>query len=279
MGCQKLQYYSAQIPFYLWNPEPVKERAENVVQMWLSVDPMADKYPNLSPYNYCMNNPIMLIDPNGDSTRYYYKGQLLGTTYDSHNDAIVDYSMWDKETVMARYNTSMAEIDAKGVDKASGDLRKLGVVYELDQFDTYMNEADTRSNPQFPGYQIESLSYIYLTGSMEAGYKAVLGPEDITGTKQYPAGSPGNVDRYFLNADKIHFGPRFPNISKSTIHNHANSGEPMFDGPFTYADNPSGADITIARSMSLLSIVYSPTRIYFHNSSSWFYIPRTGRRF
>ncbi|PKO97546.1 MAG: hypothetical protein CVU14_10755, partial [Bacteroidetes bacterium HGW-Bacteroidetes-9] len=67
MGCQKLQYYSAQIPFYLWNPEPVKERAENVVQMWLSVDPMADKYPNLSPYNYCMNNPIMLIDPNGDS--------------------------------------------------------------------------------------------------------------------------------------------------------------------------------------------------------------------
>ena len=34
---------------------------------WLSVDPMADKYPSLSPYNYCALNPIRVIDPNGDS--------------------------------------------------------------------------------------------------------------------------------------------------------------------------------------------------------------------
>ena len=33
--------------------------------MWLSVDPMADKYPNVSPYNYCMWNPIKMIDPDG----------------------------------------------------------------------------------------------------------------------------------------------------------------------------------------------------------------------
>ncbi len=35
--------------------------------MWLSVDPMADKYPNISPYNYCMWNPIVLVDPNGEN--------------------------------------------------------------------------------------------------------------------------------------------------------------------------------------------------------------------
>ena len=33
--------------------------------MWLSVDPLADKYPNISPYNYCMWNPIKLVDLNG----------------------------------------------------------------------------------------------------------------------------------------------------------------------------------------------------------------------
>jgi hypothetical protein len=65
MGCLKLQYYSAQIPFYPWNPEPVKERAENVVQMWLSVDPMAEKHPEMSPYNYCSLNPVIRFDPNG----------------------------------------------------------------------------------------------------------------------------------------------------------------------------------------------------------------------
>ena len=34
---------------------------------WLEVDPLAKKYPGLSPYNYASNNPSCIIDPNGDS--------------------------------------------------------------------------------------------------------------------------------------------------------------------------------------------------------------------
>ena len=33
--------------------------------MWLSVDPMADKYPSISPYAYCAWNPIKLVDSDG----------------------------------------------------------------------------------------------------------------------------------------------------------------------------------------------------------------------
>ena len=36
-----------------------------LMTMWLSVDPMADKYPSLSPYNYCAWNPVKLVDPDG----------------------------------------------------------------------------------------------------------------------------------------------------------------------------------------------------------------------
>ena len=32
---------------------------------WLSVDPMADKYPSISPYGYCAWNPVKLVDPDG----------------------------------------------------------------------------------------------------------------------------------------------------------------------------------------------------------------------
>ncbi|MGG9972492.1 SpvB/TcaC N-terminal domain-containing protein [Ferruginibacter sp. SUN002] len=33
--------------------------------LWLSVDPKAEKYPDVSPYNFCLNNPLRLLDPNG----------------------------------------------------------------------------------------------------------------------------------------------------------------------------------------------------------------------
>ncbi len=33
--------------------------------LFLSVDPLADKYPSISPYAYCAWNPVKLVDPNG----------------------------------------------------------------------------------------------------------------------------------------------------------------------------------------------------------------------
>ena len=36
------------------------------LSIWLSVDPMAAKYASLSPYTYCTNNPVKLVDPNGE---------------------------------------------------------------------------------------------------------------------------------------------------------------------------------------------------------------------
>ena len=39
------------------------------LSIWLSVDPMSDKYPSLSPYVYCADNPVKLVDPNGEEYR------------------------------------------------------------------------------------------------------------------------------------------------------------------------------------------------------------------
>jgi len=47
---------------------------------WLSVDPMADKYPSISPYAYCVWNPVMLVDPDGREFGdiYNLRGQHIG---------------------------------------------------------------------------------------------------------------------------------------------------------------------------------------------------------
>ncbi|PKP01574.1 MAG: hypothetical protein CVU11_14745, partial [Bacteroidetes bacterium HGW-Bacteroidetes-6] len=102
-----LQYYSAQIPFYLWNPEPVKERAENVVQMWLSVDPMSDVHPDFSPYAYCFNNPVNFVDPWGLDTVLFNKNGQFGKPIpggDESTDTYVRVSDKEFESNKINYN-------------------------------------------------------------------------------------------------------------------------------------------------------------------------------
>ncbi|MBR0053732.1 MAG: hypothetical protein IJP65_00280 [Bacteroidales bacterium] len=44
---------------------PAARHYHPTLSIWLSVDPMADKYPGVSPYAYCGNSPIKYIDPDG----------------------------------------------------------------------------------------------------------------------------------------------------------------------------------------------------------------------
>ena len=47
------------------------------LSIWLSVDPQASKYPSLSPYVYCANNPVKLVDPNGEDYEVVVEGNTI----------------------------------------------------------------------------------------------------------------------------------------------------------------------------------------------------------
>ncbi len=48
----------------------------SVVPAWDRVDPLAEKYYNISPYAYCANNPISFIDPNGNEPEKPFVGTV-----------------------------------------------------------------------------------------------------------------------------------------------------------------------------------------------------------
>ena len=62
------------------------------LSLWLSVDPMSDKYPNLSPYAYCTWNPMKLVDPDGEfpilPVIAAIKGAARGVEHFSHNSDV-----------------------------------------------------------------------------------------------------------------------------------------------------------------------------------------------
>ena len=71
---------------------------------WLSVDPMADKYPSLSPYNYCAWNPIKLVDPDGMDN--YETDAITGhTTVERTNAKINTYSYKDEDGIIYNLGT------------------------------------------------------------------------------------------------------------------------------------------------------------------------------
>lgn len=48
----------------------------HIVSRWISPDPLTEEYPSWSPYNYVMNNPIVLVDPDGREPRWGQLGTL-----------------------------------------------------------------------------------------------------------------------------------------------------------------------------------------------------------
>jgi hypothetical protein len=98
------------------------------LSIWLSVDPMSDKYPSMSPYNYCANNPVILVDPDGREVEYnsFIDRIIVGIkkTTDIHFEKSFNELEASSETYVFNFNT-------KGNSKLSTNGKKLFINYSI----------------------------------------------------------------------------------------------------------------------------------------------------
>ena len=69
------------------------------IARWMSVDPLAEKYYPVGPYVYCAGNPVVFVDPQGDTVRVYVETERFGHAWISvgeESDMIVfSYGRYD----------------------------------------------------------------------------------------------------------------------------------------------------------------------------------------
>jgi RHS repeat-associated protein len=107
------------------------------ISIWLSVDPLSDKYPHQSNYVYCSNNPIRIIDPNGEDEYEIF----------TNKDGKVQINVVrndDKTNSYTYRNADGSEFDLGTYDKTGGlvKLDKSKSFYEqvnYEQGNNYMN--------------------------------------------------------------------------------------------------------------------------------------------
>jgi RHS repeat-associated protein len=149
------------------------------ISVWLSVDPMTDKYPGVSPYNFCLLNPLKYIDPDGN--------YVDDPPFKSAKELAVQraYQHLAKKT---KYESGKG-----GEPGTTGDCA--GIISDCINYAGWLNH---RNNPGMPkpggGYYSNGVALI-VGASVEIGYN-LMEPGDVVSFRTGRAKHQGPDGKY-----------------------------------------------------------------------------------
>jgi len=154
------------------DPEPSRE--EKSVQWWLLPDPLAELYYSISPYAYCLNNPIKYIDPDGRIVRV--ANNIANTTaYNIYSSTAMANSMYNKFTTgpMAAHTLSFQ-------------------TFGESSFGAYVVTGNTKTH-------ISNVTASHLTGDYSFEFNINL----LSGEKNFGSGATILGHEVFLHGEKV----------------------------------------------------------------------------
>ena len=118
----------------------------DLMTMWLSVDPMADKYPNISPYAYCAWNPMRLVDLDGneavENDDWYInsKGEIrwFNSTDETYTFGGEEYTKYGQTARMTNGDGEFVYGDQYGHTHSTMPLREVTFTETLTDFERTM---------------------------------------------------------------------------------------------------------------------------------------------
>lgn len=120
------------------------------ISIFVSVDPAAEEYRDVTPYTYVANNPVNAIDPDGKRIIYVIKGRdgqkssqytyRNGNFYDKNNRLFVPNEK--SQATMYKVWKSYQKIESSNSDILKGQLRQLETSKEIH----YVAQSDKKGN-------------------------------------------------------------------------------------------------------------------------------------
>ena len=141
-------YYGAR---YYWS---------EVLTGWLSVDPMSDKYPSMSPYNYCAWNPAMLVDPDGNEIGDFYnlKGEWIGM--DGINDGRIFLVTNESDVSMILKNGENCDIQTTNVSDVKSAIEPPSANLREDMLSNLIKNDNSNPYREYGGLVIGETNLI-----------------------------------------------------------------------------------------------------------------------
>ena len=164
-----------------------KYLAENSSR-WLSPDPLAAKYPQVSPYIFCMNNPILFVDPDGREV--FISGTLSNNALQQLQARVgnnITLSIGDKGKVTYTTNTD---------NKLRGDAKRMTGM--IDNNSISVNLKTTEKNETSTGNLMIGGSFMgnTVTKDADSNTKVVANQEvnpNVLGSADAHTNTPGKM--------------------------------------------------------------------------------------
>lgn len=217
--------------------------------MWLSVDPMANKYLSISPYAYCAWNPVKLVDPDGrewdpsaltedqqnklnQSINFMCEySPLFKEVYNTLTESDVVYKLQigptldDADAQFDAENNTITFHDEEALEKANAYVEEMVHAYQLSE--NYCRyDKNLEFNYEFEAKTIKALILNCRMSTplgMENMFDIIVNNYNYGDDLNYEkATSPGFISEYTKNANNYAVYNKTNNIGNKNYHKATN---------------------------------------------------------